>query len=208
MVASRARQMGKGVGRVSRVKRVMRQPSVGVAALLCVPLGACEPLAEGTDTCISVEGCEPDGGFGGTEGDQPVGDPRWSCLPTGEPVMAPMTPAPPVVLYAVPIVDFTLPDPKGPPPNLTIRVGPSSDPTCSEVGPIPAPAAIHPLGENPEAVFGVLVPYGLDGYVHLEAPGYMPTEYYFGGPMIGSPAGLTVDLPLAAGMPPVTVPLV
>ena len=30
------------------------------------------------------------------------------------------------------------------------------------------------------------IPYGLEGYLLLEAPDYVSTEYTFGGPMIGS----------------------
>jgi hypothetical protein len=118
------------------------------------------------------------GGSGGGDGAPPP-DPAWDCLEAPPPTLDPLTPQPEAVIYAVPIVDFA--NPPTPPPMLDVKVCQSNDRDC--LSPIPVPITPDPMRPY---IVRIPVPYGLEGYLRLEAPGYVPTEYNFGGPMVGS----------------------
>jgi hypothetical protein len=98
----------------------------------------------------------------------------------------------PGVGYIVPIVDFA--NPPAAPPNMTIVACQSGDLNCRFPGmppiqaPDPAVLALFPEAVRP-AVLQITLPTGFDGYLRITAMGYVQTEYYFGGPLIGGMDG-------------------
>jgi hypothetical protein len=84
------------------------------------------------------------------------------------------------VLYVVPIADFLS---SQPPPGLTIGLCRLQDIECTA----PTPVQPMPVPMTPPVVVGIPIPYGFEGYLKLNATDYVPTDYYFSGPMIGSP---------------------
>lgn len=153
-------------------------PLAALGALLgCTELDSpaddCEVLGDGLVQCRRAIS-EPD----------PESNDLFDCLPEGEPPFAGISPPPPLVSYVTAIVDFTNPNPDVAPPNLTILVCQSTDVDCEE----PVPSIATPIPGAVGAARSILMPYGLDGYLRLQAEGYVRQEYYFGGPMIGAPS--------------------
>jgi hypothetical protein len=91
-----------------------------------------------------------------------------------------MDPPQAAIIYAVPIVDFANPI-QTPVAGLIVKVCQTNDRNCDT----PLPVPIMPDDELPYVQL-IAVPYGFLGYLRLEAPSYVPTEYNFGGPMVGS----------------------
>lgn len=183
--------------------------ALGLACLSGV-VGCTELDSESDDYCGLVlggrdcpEDAPPDGG-----NMTPSGPPGpFDCLPGGEPPFVPMSPAPPLVNYIVGVVDATNPDPNRSPTDLTIRACVAQNPECLPGSEVPS-IVTQTVPNAPGAAKSILLPYGLNGYLVLQAPGYLRTEYYFGGPMIGAPtptnpAGDSFELPV----PPEAAPL-
>jgi hypothetical protein len=142
------------------------------------PLEAQAGSAGDGPTGNSGSGGDGAGAGGGDNG--PAPNPAWDCLGTSPEPLEPLSPQPQVVTYAVPIVDFA--NPPTPPAGLVIQVCQSNDTNCAS----PVPHMEVQVDPMRPFIIGITIPYQLDGYLTLEAPGYVPTEYYFGGPMIGS----------------------
>ena len=150
-----------------------------VTAMGCTPLDAgsddyCR-LSPGADPCIEEV---PDSG-------NVVVDPEWSCV--GE-IPDHGLPELPAVAYVVPIVDFANPLIA---PQVDIEICIITDLNCTTpvtdglvaagLPPISQPDPMRPY------LHQITLPYEFEGYLQLTATGYLTTNYYFGGPMIGDP---------------------
>lgn len=165
------------------------------ALVLCTPL-ACTELDPLDDTCLNVDGqtCDPMQTRQVDSGSSPVVAGPWDCLGSTRPRMPPIQ-RPPGVAFVVPIVDFA--NPPTPPRDLRILVCQDNDFDCTQPLPIPdmqpegAPAYVHQLN----------LPFGFEGYLRLTATGYIQSEYYFLGPVIGGPNGEQVIYGDGIGLP-------
>lgn len=105
----------------------------------------------------------------------------------------PGTDAPAAIEYRVSVKDFQLAIPV---PNLSVKVCIIGDADCT--GPLPI-AYTKPVAQDPR-IISVMLPFGFQGFLRLNSSGaspaagsdaggvgYVQTEYYFGGPIIGSP---------------------
>ena len=157
--------------------------ALGSAILLAGTLG-CSGLDPADDTCSAFGTC--DGTGGGNEigasgaGNSVDPDGPWGCLAETPAPLDPLTPQPQAVVYVVPIVDFANPPTR--PDGLQIVVCQSNDGECTN----PVPTMPMAVPNQPPAVVAIPLPYNFDGYLRLTATNYVTTEYYFGGPMIGS----------------------
>ena len=168
----------------------------------------------------------PDGASDGhgADGPQPSKDPQngpppdasanpWWCVANGTAVTTvppPPTPSPrpTKVRYRVPIIDFysAVAGSTQPLTNLTITACGLGDPACS-ISP-KTPTVVPPTSATP--LYQIDFDYGFNGFIRITAPDYIATEYYFGGPLLGSPGG-TVDpvdgVPVVQGLfiAPITV---
>ena len=170
-----------------------------LAALSC----ACTSLASGSDTAEPL--------------DSVVSDPLWSCLgQTPKPLPSMLQDggaAPDYAVYAVPIFDFTVPLAQI--PGLVVQACLIGDPDCTTpagtvFGPTPTKIPAGSGGSLVTApVYTVGMQYGTNGYLRMNAPGYLQTEYYLGGPLVGGRDGAMTDgapvvkglLPLVKGQP-------
>jgi hypothetical protein len=73
---------------------------------------------------------------------------------------------------------------------LTIEVCFISDANCES----PLPVVASKVDGAPSSVVQIRLPYGFEAYLRLDAPGYVRTQYYFGGPLLGSEDGSIVVL--------------
>lgn len=117
--------------------------------------------------------------------------PEWGCL--SAPPESPQLPSgevPPWVMYSAPIVDLGT---QLPVPGLELKLCQVGDSECS-----PQAGLVIPPMEREVEVDGVMrsipivtliVPFGAQVYLRMEAPGYLRQEYYFGGKLIGMPNG-------------------
>lgn len=160
--------------------------SLGWLALAALIFG-CQSLDEGAYSyadCVGEGACDP---AADTRPEQ------WRCLPPSMPEPPTFPDQLPGVAYIVPIVDFA--NPPTPPGNLTISVCQILDTECER--PLTPPNCVMPAcvppPTNPDParpyIFQVSLPFGFTGFLKMEAMGYLTTEYYFGGPMRGNPAG-------------------
>jgi hypothetical protein len=157
----------------------------------CSVLG-CSGFKEGVDTNASVNP-----------------NPKWDCLSKPPPTLPKLMSTPQVVVYNVPIFDFA--NPPSTIPNLSIAACSISDvncPTTSEVelapvsGPMPFQTTFGGLPVT-VPVYTLLMPYGIDAYLRLRAPGYLQFEYPLGGALI-SQDGVLTNVP-GVGMAAVVV---
>ena len=124
--------------------------------------------------------------------------PGWECLdgpaptlPTGDP--------PQYVAFVAPILDFANP-PNGV-PDLSVSVCQIMDAECPPtkvVGKAIGPTAFMTVLQGAAVtvpLYTIVVPYRVEAYLRLTAPGYLRQEYYFGGPLIGTPGGDVMKLP-------------
>lgn len=104
---------------------------------------------------------------------------RWSCLSQEPGPQAYAGDEWATITYVVPIGSVLSPDVL--PAGLAIALCQLNDVVCS------APLALSVNGafQVPPGVLALDIPYGFQGYLRLSAPGYVPTAYYFQGPMIG-----------------------
>jgi hypothetical protein len=109
-------------------------------------------------------------------------------------------PAIPGFGFLIPVVDFA--NPPTPVMGLTIQVCQINDFNCNN--PVP-PELVQVRQPDPTRLYINLLnlPYGFDGYLRMNAPGYIQNEYYFLGPIVGDPDGETI-LADAIGMPRLT----
>jgi hypothetical protein len=171
-------------------------------------------LATGGSGGDGGEGPTGAAGTGGTAGSEPVIMPReWQCMT--EPDMPLENPGPGSrVTYLTPIVDFDSPSPTSPLPvpnvEITACITPACDPPAAcwpnvdacdpDIGAAAMPPSNSPVRivqPNPTAapfLFAVDLPWGYDSVsIRVRAVGYVPSEYFLGGPMTGAPeGGLTV----------------
>jgi hypothetical protein len=82
--------------------------------------------------------------------------------------------------------------------NVAIMGCQNSDPSCvTDAGVSPA---VH--APTSQKGYGIDLPYGFNGAIRITSPGYIPTEYFFGGPLVGSQDGTldTDGTPLIQGL--------
>lgn len=125
-----------------------------------------------------------------------AGSNGWGCLANPQPFV-PAGSAPARIEYRIRIMDFVQ---QIQVPNLHIAVCSLLDVDCET--PIPATVK-HPDDQDPRLV-SLDLPFGFTGYLRITSPpinadagndlegsvpspGYIPIEYYFGGPIVGSP---------------------
>jgi hypothetical protein len=160
----------------------------GVAAAAAILCG-CTSLASGSDTEEAVVAL----------------DPKWSCLgKPGEALPIP-NPVPKNIAFALPISDYRIMPPV-PVPNLTVTACQIQDYECS----MPAGLVLSPMN-YPVVLYGktyqvpvypVVMPYAIDAFIRLTAPGYLQTEYYLGGPLLGSRDNMMMNgVPVVVALP-------
>jgi hypothetical protein len=116
-------------------------------------------------------------GSGGS-GSAPI-PPQWACLMTPSPPYEPPDPPPSTISYILPVADF---DNQMPLPAFEVKLCQGS--ACAPDIPIPPPVRADPV----LPIYLLQIPFGLrDAYLQVSADGYATMDYYFGGPMIGSP---------------------
>jgi hypothetical protein len=93
------------------------------------------------------------------------------------------------VRYALPIIDFAsaINNAPMPVPMPTIVACNFTDPNCT------APITPLALTVSPQSPITYLIDlrYGFNGSLRITAMNYIPTQYFFGGPLVGTPAGTT-----------------
>ena len=158
-----------------------RSPRFSIACAAIASFG-CTELAPGSDTARSPIEVPP---------------PGWECL-AEEPSRPAITPRPQYVIYSAPIVDLAT---QGPVPNLTVQVCLVGDTDCKmEAGRVIGPNLMQVEGVDfPVPIVTLVVPFGFSIYIRMTAPEYLRQEYYFGGPLIGSPGGGVVKPPELMG---------
>ena len=125
-------------------------------------------------------------------------DPAWACLNQPPGSLPVLSPVPKYIVYAVPIFDYA--NPPTPVAELKIAACQVSDTICpvaNEVGQVQLPVAYPTtIGGVPVTVplYQIVMPYGVNAYLRLSAPGYVTGEYLFGGPLV-SLDGKTTPLP-------------
>jgi hypothetical protein len=116
-------------------------------------------------------------------GDPPLQETPWGCLSQEkEPLPYAADPSLPIT-YVLHIGSVLAPNVM--PPELDIRLCALNDVFCSAPQ---TPSITMPVSGRPD-VLGLELPYGFEGHLLLIAPGYVPTAYYFLGPMIGGADG-------------------
>jgi hypothetical protein len=125
-------------------------------------------------------------------------DPAWACLNQAPGQLPVLSPIPKYIVYAVPIFDYA--NPPTPVAGLNVAACQVSDTNCpvaNEVGLVQPPTPyMTTIGGVPVTVplYQIVMPYGVDAYLRLSAPGYVTGEYLFGGPLV-SLDGKTTMLP-------------
>lgn len=155
-----------------------------VSLLLALSALSCRELDPTVDTCISTGVCEEDNEVTEDSGLDP--DPSttpWGCLTNP---YRPPAERPENVLFAMAVVDFNNPSAEVAIPGLNIQVCQPSDLTCAQplTGTPQMPGPIRVLQmvpDQPPPLFLVGLPFGFNGYLRLNAPGFLQTEYYFFG---------------------------
>lgn len=156
----------------------------GVLPFLLAASASCSDMNSAQDTYDTVYGrLEAGGANGGGMGNPPPVElpPGWACLDPENPLppFQPPDPPPATINYFVPIADF---DTRRPVPGLTVKLCSSS--ACDPDIPIPEVTQPNPA----QPVYLLQIPYGqADSYLQVSAPDYATMDYYFGGPIIGSP---------------------
>lgn len=157
------------------MKRTWQRLTYAAFALLC----SCGDRSLLLDGEVSAEPLEPD--------PEIIARMRWSCLPQDSPGALPeIDPPPAAIAYVVPIVDAQ--QPESPVDGLSIQVCQIGDAGCIA----PVPVVLSTPNPDLPYVYQINMPYALDAYLRLAAPGRVPTEYYFQGPLVGSPDGSTL----------------
>jgi hypothetical protein len=179
---------------------------IGLLALLVAIGGGCSSMAPEDDTyntVVLVENLGGNAGGGGGSGnagsgggagaggapaaDLPIG---FECLddnPTTLMVETNRTPT--RVLYRVAIVDF---DALTPIPDLGVEACFTSDcvaiPRCTSETPAPTERCAIVTPPAMGALYTINLPYNFEGGLKLtKEPDYAEMDYFFGGPLVGSP---------------------
>lgn len=163
------------------------------ALLLCSPM-ACSELDPLDDTCLDFDGMRCNPSMQEPDAEPPAANNGpWDCLGMTQPRQPP-DPRPMGIAFVVPIVDFAT---LMPVPDLIIRVCRDNDFDCTQ------PLPIVPSMPNPATpfVYQLGLPFGFEGYLRLTAPGYIQSEYYFLGPLVGGPNGEPVVYGDGIGLP-------
>jgi hypothetical protein len=162
---------------------------VALGAVLAGLLSGCTSLASGTDHWEKT--LEP--------------DPDWDCLNEAPRQIAIPSPAPMFVAYAAPIFDFANPPSRV--EGLTVEVCQITDSECpvaKQVGQVVGPMDFQTTLNGATVtvpLYQIVMPFGVEAYLRLNAPGYLRQEYFFGGPLIGTPS----SFPTMIGGAPATV---
>jgi hypothetical protein len=146
------------------------------AAVLAALLVGCTSLASGTDHWEKT--LEP--------------NPDWDCLNAPpQPIEIP-SPAPALVVYAAAIFDFANPPSRV--EGLSVEACQITDTECpvsKQVGQVAGPMDFQTTLNGATVtvpLYQVVMPFGVEAYLRLKAPGYLRQEYFFGGPLIGTPS--------------------
>jgi hypothetical protein len=114
--------------------------------------------------------------------------PEWQCLSPGAGLEAPAPMAGQRITYVVPVVDFDTPNQNAPlaVPNVQLQVCTTAacDPPAGPEVVIQQPDPMRPF------LWAINVSAGTEIVsLRATAPGYVPSDYYVGGPMVGPPEG-------------------
>jgi hypothetical protein len=178
------------------------------AFLMGIGAAGCSSFDPETDNC-GILGLTPC--TAGTGGTNPVStpmelrpedmQPEWRCLVAPrDPPPRPENPTTARVTYLVPVVDFDSPSPNQPVavPNVQLTVCTSDScnppaacfPSCA-IPPAPSSTVvIQQASPMQPFLYAINVPWGTEAVtLRASAPGYVASEYYVGGPMLGPPEG-------------------
>jgi hypothetical protein len=116
-------------------------------------------------------------------------DEDWSCL--GQDERAPVsTPGVDRVTYVASVLDFG--NPALSPPGIDLGICQLADVYCAA----PLPVSMTVLASMSMSAFfprpsawAIELPLLFEGYINLTAPGYVPAQYFFGGPMVAGAGG-------------------
>jgi hypothetical protein len=101
---------------------------------------------------------------------------RWDCEVREPAPLANTGPGPETIDYLVSVLGS---ESGGVPHDLSVLACRSDDAECNA----PAPSSVTPPDVEGATSLRVTLPAGFDGYLRLDAPGYVRTEHYFGGPL-------------------------
>ncbi len=151
-----------------------------VIALDALFFCGCTSLASGTDTAEELV--------------QP--DPAWACLGQSAQALPIPDPVPKNVAFALPIFDYRILPPQAI-PNVKVQACQIQDYDCAQsvglvLSPMNYPVVVY--GTTYQVpVYPIVMPYGLDAYIRITAPGYLQEEYYLGGPLLGGRVSMMMD---------------
>lgn len=179
-----------------------------IAFLMGIGAFGCSSLDPASDSCdvLGLDPCDAPAGSGSSEQTavEPNMPPAWQCLATPrEPPPSPENAATARVTYVVPVVDFdssTVMPLAVPNVRLTVCTNAACDPpaACFPEGsctPAPAPnptgvAIVQPRPTEQPFLYAINMRWGTESVVlRASAEGYVDSEYYVGGAMVGPPEG-------------------
>jgi hypothetical protein len=175
---------------------------IGIGAVGCSSFDAANQTCEDFPGLSAT--CDPStGGSGGTEGMiSPLMPVEWQCLVAAD-VPLPRPAMPGRVTYVFPVVDFDS-DPLQPVPLLV----PGVELTVCTNAACTTPAGPDVMINQDQArpfIWTISMPYGLGAFsIRARATDYVDTDYYVGGPMVGTPEGTTTVVALPLPMPKVS----
>jgi hypothetical protein len=198
---------------VSTPRAVVTATPVVACAVFLIGIGpvGCSSFDPEDETCEDFPGlsstCDPSAGGG--NGDDPemetgtIMPAEWQCL-VAEDVVPPRPATPGRVTYIFPVVDFDS-DPLQPVPLLVPGVELTVCTNAACTVPAGPPDVIIQQDQMRPFVWAINMPYGLGAFsIRAQADGYVNTDYYVGGPMVGTPEGTTTVVALPLPMPKVS----
>lgn len=187
---------------VGRATRFAAPAAFALAAsVLAAGASGCSSLDPADESCVTLglAGCDTPEGNGGTGGGtsqnmSPLLPAPWECL-DGPPRELPGPVA--RVTYRIAIVDFDSQPPPNPPTAVEgLQIVVCKDPTCDAPA---GPDEVTITNPNPQQpfVYDISMPYNFSNAslrISSTTNLYTDTEYFFGGPMVGSPEGGSIVL--------------
>jgi hypothetical protein len=176
------------------------------AFLLGIGAAGCSSFDAGSDTCENYPSlsstCDPVGMAGNPLNPAPPDlrdmPEEWQCLVT-EDVVTPAMPG--RVTYIFPVVDFDTDPRQAPLPVPGVQLTVCTNAACTPPAGPPEVIIGQPDPMRPY-IWAIEIPYGIGAFsIRAEATGYVDTDYYVGGPMVGTLEGSNRVVALALPMP-------
>jgi hypothetical protein len=144
---------------------------LGLASLALLLATGCSSLDESQESYATYYNLPDEGG------DAPLPE-NWACLESNQP---PMVPADPnrVLTFTGFVFDYRSVMPL---PTATLKTCIVTDVAC--VDGITKGIVMPPQREGLPPSMTAPLPYGFEGFFRLEAEGYIPYDYFLGGPMV------------------------